>query len=325
MVSKHDDIDYLVTRRGRYSRPSLVRVHSTAENEPVNESTSSKLPAVVAQVFETYELVGDILLHLSRKDIAACMLVTAYIKSVVERSHRVCNHLFGPFPARHTTLWTKGLTGPVTCLPGPMLMRSATARRKFEQHRRPEIVIPVALSEAIHDLGQVAKFQREPAARNFPRANVTNDEALALIMHRLIQYPEMHFVASLNKAVPRILDMTFTIPPVSHIAMAIGKSDGSRRSCSVRCTAGIRVRHVVAAVSEWCGDSWVEQLWVSGMEHKVMDKKAVVVSKEMMDLAARKGTVRYPVRRLRRRNYENTDGEKVQIPESDWDSEDSDM
>ncbi|CAK1359676.1 hypothetical protein CB0940_05837 [Cercospora beticola] len=196
----------------------------------------------------------------------------------------------------------------------------------YQRPRQPDTVITVALNEAIRDLRQIPGFQRESVTRSLPQANATNDEALALAMHQLIQYPEMYFVAILKKAVPGILDMAFTTPPVSHLEINIHDTNtGAGRGCTVRCTAGVRVRHVVAVVSKNWGDSWVKELWTSGVEYTVGDMKTFVVSKEMMDLAARKGTVRHPGRRLRQRNYEDTDGEKVQIPESDRDSEDSDM
>ncbi|KAM3421866.1 hypothetical protein BST61_g2243 [Cercospora zeina] len=335
-----NDTEYLVTRHRCYRRLAQPLEHSTT---PQDEHTNSKAPpeplAVVAQVFETYELVENILLRLRPKDIERCKHVNSYIKSVIKRSYPLRNRRFGPFPAQHTMLWSKEGTGPVKCLPGPISLRDASIRHIVDGYRPrvPHMVVPVALNEAIVDIRDHKKFHRNHASRFFPNANMTDDEALSLVVHQRLNYPSCDFTARLDKAMRGVLDMTFTHPPVSHLEVLIhiipeghrkgghnllllhllgSKGYEEHRRVSVQCSEGVRVRHVVAAVRKELGQRWANQLWQSGARYSVLDEKTVVVSKEIMDFVKEKGIVDHPGQRLRRRNYEATYGDQSHTPES---------
>ncbi|KAF2211084.1 hypothetical protein CERZMDRAFT_98815 [Cercospora zeae-maydis SCOH1-5] len=335
-----DDSEYLVTHHRRYRRLSQPLGHSTTlEDEHATSEAPSEQLAVVAQVFETYELVEGILLQLSPKDIKNCKRVNPYIRGIIKRSFPLRDRRFGPFPAHHTTLWSKESTGPVKCLPGPISLRDASTRHIMDRHRPrvPHTAIPVALNETIVDIRDHKKFHCDHARKFFPNANMTDDEALSLIIHQRLQYPSCEFAVRLDKAMHGVLDMTFTMPPVSHLEVLVHNPDAPRkwkynpqlmlnyrpsgyeyyRRVRVQCSEGIRVRHVVAAVREELGERWVKQLWQPGAWYNVLDKKTIVVSKEMMDFVKEKGVVEHPGQHLRRRNYEATYGDRPHTSESD--------
>ncbi|GIZ38410.1 hypothetical protein CKM354_000182700 [Cercospora kikuchii] len=308
-----------------------LTIHPSAH---VDSEASSERLAVVTQVFETCELVENILFQLSRKGLSTCDRVNSYISSVIERPHALHAHHYDPFPAHHNITWSKEGAGPVKCRTGPTSLRAASYRHNDYGYKQPHTVIPVALNDAILDLRSDKKLHRDYARSFFPNANMTDDEALSLVIHQRMQYPSTEFTAAIDNGIHGALDMAFTDPPVSHLEAVLYDPDSvhednaqpvdylwaSRENCRrviVRCSKGIRVRHVVAAVLEELDEKWVEQLWQPGAKYTVLDKKNIIVSKEMMDFVKEKGIVDHPGRRLRRRNYEATYGDMAHEPESD--------
>ncbi|PPJ57456.1 hypothetical protein CBER1_04395 [Cercospora berteroae] len=298
-----------------------------------NEASSERL-AVVTQVFETFELVEDILFHLSRKDLNTCKRVSSYIGSVIERSYALRAHHYGPFPAHHTMTWSKEGAGPVKRVAGPISLRAASFRFNYYGYKQPSTVVSVALNDVIFDLGSHKKLHRDYARSFFPNANMTDDEALSLVIHQRMQYPRKEFTVAIDDGIHGALDMAFTDPPVSHLEVLLCDPDSvcgddthpvdyhwtrheNCRRVIVRCRKGIRVRHVVAAVLEELDEKWVKQLWQPGAKYTVLDKKTITVSKEMMDFVKEKSNVDHPGQRLRRRNYEATYGDMAHMPESD--------
>ncbi|KAI5364554.1 hypothetical protein Slin15195_G040910 [Septoria linicola] len=263
---------------------------------------------MVNHIFGNTYILEYILLRLKPKDIASCMRINKLTKDVVENSSQLRDHVFGPYPARHNTVWTRYSADYIESSSGCVTLREA-AQQKLQLDKQISYIIPVALNEALlPPPGTLHRSIYKSFKEAFPLDDPTNEAALSkwTFSHMAITRTRVPF--KIDPQDSSIRDVLLTKPAVTDIRIRISNPDGfypykerpmvlkwshygDSQSIYIRKRAGIRVGDVVAAVAE-LGTDWLEQLSrPEQVKLDIRDNMAALVRQEMIDFVQRKGAL----------------------------------